>query len=132
MNLVYKGCEDGELGFDAGEGKGEPFDETDEANANAIDPETEIPPGENPILESIEATYKQHNGSRCFFQGDILINPDEVDGEDRSATTTETHLWDKYDGLVHVPYIISDSFDQNERAHILAAMELIKKNTCIT
>ena len=119
------------MGVDEGEGKGEPFDETDEANANAIDLETEIPPGEDPILESIEDTYEQHNSSRCFFQGDILINPDEVDGKDRSATTTERHLWKKYNGLVHVPYILSNSFTQNERAHIRAAIILFENNTCI-
>ena len=119
------------MGVDDGEGKGEAFDEIDEANANAIDPETEIPPGEDPILESIEDTYRQHNSSRCFFQGDILINPDEVDGEDRSATTTESHLWNKYNGLVHVPYILSDSFSQGERAHILLAIKVIENNTCI-
>ena len=131
MNLVYKGCEDGELEVDAGEGKGKPFDEIDEANANAIDLETEIPPGEHPILEGIEDTYKQHNGSRCFFQGDILIDPDEVDGEDRSATSRESHLWNKCNGLVYVPYIFSSSFTQNERAHILEAIKLFEENTCI-
>jgi len=125
------GCEDGELGFDEGEGKGEPFDETDEENANAIDLETEIPPGEDPILENIEDTYKQHNHSRCFFEGDILINPDEVDDEDRSATTRKGHLWDKYNGFVHVPYIISSSYSRNERANILAAVQQYAKYTCI-
>ena len=131
MNPVHKGCEDGELGFDEGEGKGEPFDETDEENADAIDLDHEIPPGEDPILENIEDTYKQHNNSRCFFQGDILINPDEVDDEDRSATTRKSHLWDKYDGFVHVPYIISSSYSRNERANILAAVQQYAKYTCI-
>ena len=131
MFHVNKGCEDGELGDDDGEGKGEPFDEIDEANANAIDLETEIPPGEDPILENIEDTYKMHNGSRCFFQGDILINPDEVDDEDRSATTRKSHLWEKYDGFVHVPYIISSSYSRNERANILAAVQQYAKYTCI-
>lgn len=131
MNLVHKGCEDGELGVDDGEGKGEPFDEIDEENANAIDLETEIPPGENPILENIEDTYKQHNNSRCFFQGDILINPDEAVDEDRSATTNKRHLWNKYNGFVHVPYIISSSYSRTERANILAAFKQYEQYTCI-
>ena len=131
FNLVYKGCEDGELGVDDGEGKGEPFDEIDEENANAIDLETEIPPGEDPILENIEDTYKLHNSSRCFFEGDILIRPDEADGEDRSATCRKGHLWNKHNGVVHVPYIISSSYSRTERANILAAFEQYAKYTCI-
>ena len=111
------------MGVDDGEGKGAPFDEKDEENAKAIDPKTQKSLGEDGM--------EKHNGSKCFFEGDILMSPKEIVGEDRSATTVTRHLWTKYDGIVHVPYILSSSYRDYERANILRAFESYAKHTCI-
>ena len=126
-------CE-AELGADEGEGQGAPFDDNDEANAMAIDLETEVPPGEDYIRDNIEETEKLHQNSSCFFEGDIVTTPEvreRIKTGDRSATTHKRLLWKKYDGVVHVPYVISSSYNNNERAVIKRAIDEYAKYTCI-
>ena len=126
-------CE-AEMGIDEGEGQGAPLDDNDEANAQAIDLETEVPPGEDYIRDNIEETEKLHQNSSCFFEGDIVTNPEvqeRIKTGDRSATTIKQQLWKKYDGVVHVPYVISSSYNSNERAVIKRAVDEYAKYTCI-
>ena len=116
---------------DEGEGNGAPFDATDDANANAIDLETELPPDSTEIEDNIEDTEKQHEGSPCFDEGDILKTPEEMGVGDRQSMTNKDKLWKKYNGIVHVPYILSSSFSKFERANIDRAFKEYEKNTCI-
>ena len=104
------------------------LDETDFANGDAIDLDTEIPEGENPLRDAIE---KGH-----LFEGDILLNPEQTatiadESEDRSATTVPNHKWKKYGGNVIIPYTITKSYDSQERANIARAITEYRKNTCL-
>ena len=119
------------MGVDQGEGKGAPFDATDDSNANAIDLETELPPDSTEIEDNIEDTEKQHEGKPCFDEGDILKTPEEMGAGDRQAMTNKNKHWKKYNGIVHVPYILSSSFSTFEHANIDRAFMEYEKNTCI-
>ena len=119
-----------ELGYDEGEGKGAKFDATDEANAWNIDLETQDAPGVNHIKDALEEDAKIHHSKR-FKEGDILLSKEEAEGEERSAATNKNMLWKKYNGVVHVPYVISSSYNSAERANILRAIEEFQKYTCI-
>ena len=104
------------------------LDETDFANGDAIDLDTEIPEGENPLRDAIE---KGH-----MFEGDILLNPEQTaemadESEDRSATTITQRKWKKYEGKVIIPYTITNSYNGKEKANIARAITEYRKNTCL-
>ena len=60
-----------------------------------------------------------------------MKTPEEMGVENRQAITNKDKLWKKYNGIVHVPYILSSSFSKFERANIDRAFMEYEKNTCI-
>ena len=136
--FYYEECKN--LRVDKGEGLGA-ITPTDDINADAIDLETEQAPdgtsAEAEMEKNIEDTDNEQANNPCIHDGDEfddhVLTESRIKPQvgDRSAITTSYRLWDKKDGIVNVPYIISSSFDSFEKANIDRAFKEYQKNTCI-
>jgi len=128
------------LRVDKGEGLGS-INPTDDENADAIDLETEQAPdgtdAETEMEKNVEDTDNEQANNPCIHDGDEFDDHVLTESRirppvgDRSAITSSFRMWDKKDGIVHVPYIISSSFQGNDKANIDRAFKEYEKNTCI-
>ena len=120
------------MGGDPGAGKGA-ITATDIENAKAIDLENEKAPDGTPAVieeeKNVEDTEKMHENDPCFKQGDEVMTKIRV--EERAAMTNKYQLWEKKNGIVHLPYIFSSSFSGDESSNIARAFQEYAKNTCI-
>ena len=109
------------------------FDAVDYANAKAIDLDSKEE------HERAKASMKVALEDGKRYEGDIKMSEEEahimIDGteDDRNAMTSTRKKWpmDKRSKTVKIPYIISGSYNRNEKANILRAFQEYKKNTCI-
>ena len=114
---------------DSGIGAGKPLDDTDFANANAIDISTN---GDNDELEN---SIEHDEGG---FEGDIHLDEDQAatlpNGTEehlRSAVNDSRAKWPKSGSNVHIPYVISSSYSTIERARLARAFKEYESKTCI-
>ena len=127
-SIVYYFVALEERNVDSGIGAGIPLDDTDLANANNID--TSIP-GEN---DELEYPIEHQDG----FEGDIYLNAEQAtiiengtEEDLRSASTISSHKWPKSGVNVHIPYLISSSFDASDRANIAKVFKEYESKTCL-
>ena len=73
------------------------------------------------VLEAIEMG--------ADYEGDIVLTADQL-GE-RAAITSANGKWPKSGQVVTIPYVISSSFDQNDRNVIAKAIQEYESKTCI-
>ena len=116
--------------LDTGIGAGQPLDETDFSNGDKIDMNAQ----KGDVLQHL----MENSG---LFEGDIILSDEEIAQMSnttvevlngyRSATTRRDLKWKKRDSTVQVPYVLSSSFDEKERAHISRAIKEYQSKTCI-
>ena len=116
--------------LDKGIGAGRPLDETDFANGDKVDMNAQ---NGDPLQDLMETSG--------LFEGDIILSDEEIaemsnNTEEalngyRSATTRRDRKWKKRGSTVQVPYVLSSSYDEKERAYISRAIKEYQSKTCI-
>ena len=110
--------------LDKGIGAGRPLDETDFSNGDKID------------MNAQNGDRLQHSMENSgLFEGDIILSDEEIakmsQNGYRSATTRRDRKWEKRGSTVQVPYVLSSSYDEEERASIARAIKEYQSKTCI-